>query len=431
MITMAIDNKDKKVLKSSIEREQNEVACSAECEKIKGSKNLNVPHLRFPEFTGEWKMATFGDIAKGFDYGMNAAAKSFDGNNKYIRITDIDEVSSQYLYDDVVSPDGELEDRYLVKENDILLARTGASTGKSYLYRNSDGKLYFAGFLIRANIYKHNSYFVFSQLHTLRYKKWISVMSARSGQPGINSQEYASFPVYTTSLQEEDKIATFLKLLDERIITQNKIIEDLKKLKSAIIDYAINSLDTDFAKFGSLYETAGEGGTPTTSNASFYDNGKIPFVKIDDLKQKYLTENKDFITELGLQKSSAWLVPTRSILFSNGATIGEITITTYPVCTKQGILGIVPKSNIDVEFLYYFMSSTYFKKAISRIVTEGTMKTAYLKDIANILCPIPTKEKQQGIAKMPSALNSKIDYEQSLLKLFIMQKQYLLRQMFI
>ena len=247
----------------------------------------------------------------------------------------------------------------------------------------------------------------------------------------ISTKNFSECYVGIPSKAEQTKIATLLRLIDERIATQNKIIEDLKKLKSAIIDYAINSLDTDFAKFGSLYETAGEGGTPTTSNASFYDNGKIPFVKIDDLKQKYLTENKDFITELGLQKSSAWLVPTRSILFSNGATIGEITITTYPVCTKQGILGIVPKSNIDVEFLYYFMSSTYFKKAISRIVTEGTMKTAYLKDIANILCPIPTKEKQQGIAKMPSALNSKIDYEQSLLKLFIMQKQYLLRQMFI
>ena len=176
------------------------------------NKILNVPHLRFPEFSGEWKKCKFGDIATGFDYGMNAAAKPFDGENKYIRITDIDEASSQYLYDDVVSPDGELGDSYLVKENDILLARTGASTGKSYLYRNSDGKLYFAGFLIRANIYKHNSYFVFSQLHTHRYKKWISVMSARSGQPGINSQEYASFPLYTTSLQEEDKIASFLKV---------------------------------------------------------------------------------------------------------------------------------------------------------------------------------------------------------------------------
>ena len=214
-------------------------------------------------------------------------------------------------------------------------------------------------------------------------------------------------------------------------LTLSPLIRDGKDSMSAIIDYAINSLDTDFAKFGSLYEMAGEGGTPTTSNASFYVNGKIPFVKIDDLKKKYLTENKDFITELGLQKSSAWLVPTRSILFSNGATIGEITITTYPVCTKQGILGIVPKPNIDVEFLYYFMSSSYFKKAVSRIVTEGTMKTVYLKDINNIRCPIPTKEKQLDIAKMPSALNSKIDFEQSILKLFGSQKQYLLRQMFM
>ena len=362
---------------------------------------------------------------------MNAAAKNYNGVNKYIRITDIDEASSTYTDKDIVSPDGVLTDNYLVNNRDILLARTGASTGKSYLYKKSDGKLYYAGFLIRANVTTHDPYFVFSQLHTHRYGRWVSIMSARSGQPGINSQEYSSFPIYTTSIEEESKIAKLLSLLDERIATQNKIIEDLKELKSAIINYAINSLDTDFAKFSSLYEMAGEGGTPTTSNASFYDNGKIPFIKIDDLKQKYLIENNDFITELGLQKSSAWLVPTSSILFSNGATIGEITITTYPVCTKQGILGIVPKQNIDVEYLYYFMSSSYFKKAVSRIVTEGTMKTAYLKDINNILCPIPTKEEQHEIAKIPSALNSKIDTEKSILKLFITQKQHLLHQMFI
>ena len=260
-----------------------------------------------------------------------------------------------------------------------------------------------------------------------RYLSSIAVQAV----PIISKSAFELLPNKRPCLQEQKRIGKFLSLLDERISTQNKIIEDLKKLKSAIIDYAINSLDSGFVKFGSLYEMAGEGGTPTTSNASFYDNGKIPFIKIDDLKKKYLTENKDFITELGLQKSSAWLVPSRSILFSNGATIGGITITTYPVCTKQGILGIVPKQNIDVEFLYYFMSSSYFKKAVSRIVTEGTMKTAYLKDINNILCPIPTKEKQQEIAKIPSALNSKIDFEQSILKLFCSQKQYLLRQMFI
>lgn len=77
---------------------------------------------------------------------MNAAAKPYDGQNKYIRITDIDETSSTYNNEDVVSPDGTLSENYMVNERDILLARTGASTGKSYLYRKSDGKLYFAGF---------------------------------------------------------------------------------------------------------------------------------------------------------------------------------------------------------------------------------------------------------------------------------------------
>lgn len=111
-------------------------------------KTFNVPNLRFKEFQGEWEKTIFGDIATGFDYGMNAAAKSYDGENKYIRITDIDESSSTYDDKDIVSPDGTLSDNYLVKERDILLARTGASTGKTYLYRKSDGKLYYAGFYL-------------------------------------------------------------------------------------------------------------------------------------------------------------------------------------------------------------------------------------------------------------------------------------------
>ena len=193
----------------------------------------------------------------------------------------------------------------------------------------------------------------------------------------------------------------------------------------------IESIQTDYVNLEMVYDAAGEGGTPSTSNTEYYKNGCIPFIKIEDLKQKYLVNNKDYITELGLQKSSAWLVPVNSILYSNGATIGEISITTYPVSTKQGILGIVPKANVDTEYLYYLMSSRYFKKEIWRIITEGTMKTAYLKDINKIPCPIPPKTIQQEIVKIPSALNSKIEVEQSILNNFLCQKQHLLRQMFI
>ena len=304
----------------------------------------DVPALRFPEFNREWEKCKFGDIATGFDYGMNAAAKPYDGQNKYIRITDIDEASSTYNNEDVVSPDGTLSENYVVNERDILLARTGASTGKSYLYRKSDGKLYFAGFLIRANVAEHNPYFVFSQLHTHRYWRWVSIMSARSGQPGINSQEYASFPIYTTTLIEENKISTLLSLIDERISTQNKIIDKLKTLIKGIVDTIFTANKFPKVPFKEIYVRAGEGGTPSTSNPEYYDNGTIPFIKIDDLQNKYIKTNKDCITELGLQKSSAWIVPANSIIYSNGATIGAISINLFPVCTKQGIFwALFPK----------------------------------------------------------------------------------------
>ena len=407
-------------------------------------KKLNVPNLRFPEFQGEWEKYKVSDLLDFYSTNSLSWDKLEYGTTNIQNLhyglihvglptmVDIDKDNLPNIIDGNVPKNYEL-----CKEGDIVFADASEDTNevaKAVEYYNLNGKKVVCGLhTIHGRDNKNKTVVGYKgyAFSSMSFHHQIRRIAQGTKIYSINSKNFSECYVGIPSKDEQQKIADLLRLIDERIATQNKIIEDLKKLKSAIIDYAINSLKTDFAKFGSLYEMAGEGGTPTTSNASFYDNGKIPFIKIDDLKQKYLTENKDFITELGLQKSSAWLVPTHSILFSNGATIGEISITTYPVCTKQGILGIVPKQNIDVEFLYYFMSSSYFKKAVSRIVTEGTMKTAYLKDINNILCPIPTKEKQQEIAKMPSTLNSKIDFEQSILKLFCSQKQYLLRQMFI
>ena len=183
--------------------------------------------------------------------------------------------------------------------------------------------------------------------------------------------------------------------------------------------------------FKDLYVEAGEGGTPSTSERSYYKNGSIPFIKIDDLSDKYLTINKDFITELGVQKSSAWVVPENSIIYSNGATIGAISISTYPVCTKQGILGIVPTSDVRTEYLYYFMSSSYFNKQVQRIVTEGTMKTAYLKDINLIKCPLPTIDEQDKIAYGLSSISSKLELEKQLRNKLLSTKKYLLQVLFI
>ena len=400
MTTMAIDNKEKEV--------------------------LNVPHLRFPEFTGEWKMATFGDIAKGFDYGMNAAAKSFDGNNKYIRITDIDEVSSQYLYDDVVSPDGELEDRYLVKENDILLARTGASTGKSYLYRNSDGKLYFAGFLIRANIYKHNSYFVFSQLHTLRYKKWISVMSARSGQPGINSQEYASFPVYTTSLQEEDKIATFLKLLDERITTQNKIIEDLNKLKSAIIEMEYTHKTKGNTHIGDFIEQTSKRNKDSAIQNVLSVSNSQGFIQQCEQFENRSVASDDISNYKIVERNCFAFNPARI----NVGSIARLTTFNRGIVSPMYIC-FRTKDNLFPEYLdYYFESKQFFTEIQKRL--EGSVRQCLsYEGLCNIPLCIPTVEVQQQTGKRLSTLVQEIKLEIDFLELLQKQKKFLLHQMFI
>ena len=365
---------------------------------------------------------------------MNAAAKPFDGENKYIRITDIDEASSQYLYDDVVSPDGELGDSYLVKENDILLARTGASTGKSYLYRNSDGKLYFAGFLIRANIYKHNSYFVFSQLHTHRYKKWISVMSARSGQPGINSQEYASFPLYTTSLQEEDKIASFLKLLDERIATQNKIIEDLKKLKSAISKYL-------FARKDLLETTICLSNIATLKNGYAFQSGKYnalgkwKILTITNVPgERYINdEDCNCIINLPNDIQDHQVLKEGDILISLTGNVGRVSLCkngNYLLNQRVGLLQLA--KNVNQEFLYQILSSQRFENSMIACGQGAAQMNIGKGDVENYVLPYSSNGNNiLFAAKILHSYDECIINELRRLTLLTMQKQYLLTQMFI
>ncbi len=189
-----------------------------------------MPKLRFPGFEGEWTKKRLSEVATGFDYGMNVAAIKFDGTNQYIRITDIDDESRCCNQSNPVSPAGILDEKYVVGVNDILFARTGASTGKSYIYKETDGKLYFAGFLIRVTVNaENNSIFVFYTTLTQKYNKWVQLTSMRSGQPGINSQEYASYTDFYPMLNEQNKIAEFLNMFELRISKQRQLIETLKK----------------------------------------------------------------------------------------------------------------------------------------------------------------------------------------------------------
>lgn len=201
-------------------------------------KNKKVPDIRFEGFTKAWKQCRFGDLASSFKYGLNVAAKEFDGKNKYIRITDIDDDSREFNQNNIKSPDVDLlnVEKYKLTEGDILFARTGASVGKTYIYKDSDGLVYYAGFLIRARIKKEfNPEFVFQNTLTKGYDKFIKVTSMRSGQPGVNAQEYSQFEVLVPPKNEQEEIGSYFRNLDNLSILHQRKLEKLLDLKKSMM----------------------------------------------------------------------------------------------------------------------------------------------------------------------------------------------------
>ena len=189
------------------------------------------PEIRFKGFTDAWEQRELGEVASNFEYGLNASAKEFDGKNKYIRITDIDDESRMFLSDDITSPDTDLTlaDKFKLEAGDILFARTGASVGKTYLYREKD-------FLIRAKINSENdAEFVFQNTLTDSYNSFIRITSQRSGQPGVNAQEYQGYNFYVPNLEEQKAIGNYFRSLDNLITLHQRKCDKYKSIKAELI----------------------------------------------------------------------------------------------------------------------------------------------------------------------------------------------------
>ena len=209
-----------------------------ENKKMTEHKKLQ-PEIRFAGFTDDWEQRKLRDVIEKFEYGLNAQALPFDGLHKYIRITDIDDESRTFLLDNLTTPDVNFKrsQKYKLIKNDIVFARTGASVGKTYLYNQNDGELYFAGFLIRGNILQgFNAHFIFQITLNEQFKHFIQTTSQRSGQPGINAKEYSSFEFLCPSLEEQTQIGNFFKQLDDTIALHQREVEKYKKIKQSYLE---------------------------------------------------------------------------------------------------------------------------------------------------------------------------------------------------
>ena len=322
---------------------------------------------------------------------MNAAAKEYDGENKYIRITDIDDNTHEFLTDNLTSPDIELTgaDNYKLTEGDILFARTGASVGKSYIYRNSDGLVYYAGFLIRARIKEeYDAEFVFQNTLTDRYNKYIAVTSQRSGQPGVNAQEYAEFEIEVPKKEEQTKIGTYFRNIDHLIT--------LHQRKQSCICLMCITKSWEQRKLGDVLALLKDGTHGTHKDAEYgplllsAKNIKNGTVQWDESDRRISEDEYNSIhSNFKLQKGD--------VLLTIVGSIGETAILSQSegVTFQRSVAFLRPSDEISSEFLYSEIQGQKFQKELNDRKSTSAQPGIYLGDLGAILIEFPISDEEQ------------------------------------
>ncbi|MCC5906734.1 MAG: restriction endonuclease subunit S [Balneolaceae bacterium] len=230
---------DKKIQQLKRKKELLKKYKSGVIQKLFPNAGEQHPELRFKKENGDifpdWEIKTLGDISSDASYGINSSAAEFDGKIKYLRITDIDDELQQFKPNPLTSPSDEVADKFYLKSGDLVFTRTGASTGKCYMYKPDDGNLVFAGFLIKFTLEIDEPAFIFFYSFTKQYKDWIKVYSARSGQPGINSNELKSLKLSIPSSLEQTKIVSFLDAIQKKIVLTDMQISRSQLFKKGLL----------------------------------------------------------------------------------------------------------------------------------------------------------------------------------------------------
>ncbi|MFK1874252.1 MULTISPECIES: restriction endonuclease subunit S [Bacteroidaceae] len=382
------------------------------------NKVLNVPHLRFPEFSGEWEIYPLTDFMS-FKNGMNPDAKRFGRGTKFISVMDI--LNNQFIcYDNIRASvevvDGDIE-TYGVNYGDILFQRSSETledVGQANVYLDSKPAV-FGGFVIRGKS-KSNYYPMFFRylLASPTARKKIIVKGAGAQHFNIGQDGLSKVCLNIPSIQEQEKIAKLFECIDTRIATQNKIIEDLKKLKSAIRKKMFSLLKDEYTESFEINQLL-DYEQPT---AYIVANDEY---STDTSLTPVLTANKGFI--LGYTDEKFGIYQKGECIIFDDFTM-DAKYVSFPFKVKSSAIKILTaKPNVNLRFMFEYLSYWELK-------SEGH-KRHYISEIASLVIELPSKERQSIIASLMTSLNSKLDIEAKTKIRYEEQKRYLLSQMFI
>lgn len=362
----------------------------------------------------EWKEYKLGDLVVGNrgNYGIAAPAVDYDVNKyTYLRITDIND-DGTINKDGLKSVDDKNAVNYILRSNDIVFARTGASVGRSYFYDKKDGVLVYAGFLIKFSIdpQKVNPKILKYYTHSQLYYDWIQTVDNGATRGNINAQTYASMPLLLPDRKEQDRIVAILSSLDDKI----DLLQRENKTLEAMAETLFNKTLSDKENDGTIEQFVSIQNGYAFKSKDFQERGVNGVIKIKNISGGVIDINKtDCVGDDIIQGiSSKFKVHTGDILIAmTGAEIGKLGIipsTNKDLWLNQRVGMLIEKYPGSKYIAYLQLKSDYGQDFIENAATGSAQPNISSSAIENCGFPLLDVSEIKALAYQLEGLYEKI-----------------------
>ena len=430
-MTTKINNEHNKLNVPNKQEQKQTCLDSAEREGLRPKGN--VPNLRFPEFQGEWEEHYLSDYLD-FKNGLNPKPDKFGRGIKFISVMDI--LNNTVITNDCIRVSVDVSEEELhnfcVENGDMLFQRSSETledVGRANVYMD-DKPAVFGGFVIRGKKKaEYNPLFFRYLLASPFARRKIIPMGAGAQHFNIGQEGLNRVKLHFASLDEQKKIATFLSLLDERIATQNKIIDKLQSLIKGINQRVFMNNGINY-KLGEICEIrSGYSGNQLLSKKG------LKVSRIETISgHKVNIERVGYVAPF--ESSDNYRLRVGDILFSNINSVEYIGNTAfidkdYNLYHGMNLLRLTPNNMVVIPFYLYLLLNTNrmlnrFKTVCNKAVSQASINQT---ELGKAVVQIPDINAQKQICELYQALYDKLESEKYANSLFQKQKQYLLRQM--
>ena len=401
------------------------------------SKHTNTPELRFPGFEDEWIYKDFDDCIKIKTKLVDPRLDKYQ-NLPHIGPANIEKNTGKILSYKLVKAENLVSGKFHFNENDIIYGKINPQLQKICLHQ-------FEG-LSSADAYPLScldvfNKFIYYSLFTQRFYKYSVSVSMRTGMPKINREELKNFKFVIPSYAEQKEIGDFFSKLDQQIELEEKKLELLEQQKKGYMQKIFSQElrfkdengndypDWKLKKLSNIADIIG-GGTPSTKKSEYWDGDINWFSPVEIGDKEFVSTSQRRITEKGLEKSSAKMLPIGTVLFTSRAGIGKTAILSKEATTNQGFQSIVPKEN-DLDSYFLYSMTSILKRNAEKVGAGSTFSEVSRKQMEQIKLLIPILKEQKQIGRLFQIINRKINKQIHKIELLKQRKKGLLQKMFV